>query len=49
MKKKMFFEEPELEVVHFDPKDIYTRTSSDCEEYTEDKTDDCSVEGEGDF
>ena len=30
MKKKMLFEEPELEVVRFDPKDIYTEVSGDC-------------------
>ena len=29
MKEKMLFEDPKLEVVRFDPKDIYTGTS-DC-------------------
>ena len=35
MKKKMLFEEPELEVVRFDPKDIYTAASG-CDLVAED-------------
>ena len=46
MKDKMFFEEPELEVVRFDPKDAYIATSG-CEVDADKEKD--REEGEGDF
>ena len=42
MKKKLFFDEPELEVVRFDPKDAYIATSGECEAESEQCEDECT-------
>ena len=51
--KKMMFEEPELEVVHFNSKDIFTLTSGDlCNPdgvEDDENVDDCPGDGECDF